>query len=189
MKLILAQGNVGPEYNDTRHNTGFKILDDIARTYRTDWHEQKAFRALICETFINGQKVLLVKPTTFYNLTGMALRSITDFYKLNINRDLLVIHDDLALDFGTIKSRDTGSAGGNKGIQSIIAQVGVNFHRIKVGISNSQRDLIAKSDFVLSHFSKDELKLFPSISNQVQILVQNFISGEFENSTYKLSEK
>ncbi|MDO4870768.1 MAG: aminoacyl-tRNA hydrolase [Candidatus Saccharibacteria bacterium] len=189
MKLILAQGNLGPEYNNTRHNVGFKIIDDIAHTYQAQWREQKAFRALTCETFINGQKVLLVKPTTFYNLTGIALRTIADFYKLDFKRDLLVIHDDLALDFGTIKTRDTGSAGGNKGLQSIIAQIGIDFHRIKVGINNPKRSIIAKSDFVLSHFNKDELKAFPDISNQVQILVQNFISSKFDNSTYKLSEK
>lgn len=187
MKLILAQGNLGAEYNNTRHNAGFKILDDVARSYQATWRENKAFRAMICEVRISGQKVLLVKPTTFYNLTGAALRTITDYYKIDLKKNLLVIHDDMALDFGTIKTRNTGSAGGNKGLQSIIAQIGVDFHRIKVGINAPQRDLMSKSDFVLSRFTSEELKLFPSISNQVQILAQDFISGKFENSTYKLA--
>jgi len=124
MKLILAQGNVGNNYNNTRHNVGFRIIDDIARNYQGIWSEKKAFRALVCELRIGGEKVLLVKPTTFYNLTGFTLKTIADFYKIDFTTDLLVLHDDLSLDFGVIKTRDTGSAGGNKGLQSIISQIG-----------------------------------------------------------------
>lgn len=189
MKLILAQGNVGSNYNNTRHNVGFRIIDDIARNYQGIWSEKKAFRALVCELRIDGEKVLLVKPTTFYNLTGFTLKTIADFYKIDFTTDLLVLHDDLSLDFGVIKTRDTGSAGGNKGLQSIISQIGVDFRRIKIGINNDKRNLIAKSDFVLGHFTKDEQQFLSDISNQVQILTQNFISGSFENSTYKLVKK
>lgn len=189
MKLILAQGNVGNNYNNTRHNVGFRIIDDIARNYQGIWSEKKAFRALVCELRIGGEKVLLVKPTTFYNLTGFTLKTIADFYKIDFTTDLLVLHDDLSLDFGVIKTRDTGSAGGNKGLQSIISQIGVDFRRIKIGINNDKRNLIAKSDFVLGYFTKDEQQFLSDISNQVQILTQNFISGSFENSTYKLVKK
>lgn len=189
MKLILAQGNVGDDYKNTRHNIGFSIIDDIARNYRGVWTEKKAFRALVCELRIDGEKVLLIKPTTFYNLTGFTLKTIADFYKINPKTDLLVLHDDLSLDFGIIKTRDTGSAGGNKGLQSIISQIGVDFRRIKIGINNNKRDLIAKSDFVLARFTKDEQKSLSDISNQAQVLAQNFINNSFENSTYKLVKK
>lgn len=189
MKLILAQGNIGDNYKNTRHNVGFSIIDDIACNYQGIWTEKKAFRALVCELRIGGEKVLLIKPTTFYNLTGFTLKTIADFYKIDFKTDLLVLHDDLSLDFGIIKTRDTGSAGGNKGLQSVISQIGVDFRRIKIGINNDQRDLIAKSDFVLARFTKDEQQFLSDISNQVQILTQNFISNSFENSTYKLVKK
>ncbi len=186
MKLILAQGNIGSAYDNTRHNIGFRVIDDIARSYQGIWSEKKAFRAMVCELRIGGEKILLVKPTTFYNLTGFTLQSISDFYKINPKTDVLVLHDDLSLDFGIIKTRDSGSAGGNKGLQSIISQIGVDFHRIKIGINNEKRALMAKSDFVLSHFSKDEQQVLSDISNQIQILTQNFINNSFDNSTYKL---
>ena len=189
MKLILAQGNIGSKYNHTRHNIGFRVIDDIAKNYHGIWSEKPAFRGVVCELRINGEKVLLVKPTTFYNLTGFTLQAITNFYKLDPKTDLLVLHDDLSINFGVVKTRSSGSAGGNKGLQSIIGQIGVDFHRVKIGINSDQRCAMAKSDYVLSCFNKDEQSCIDSISNQVQVLVQNFINNSFENSTYRLLQK
>lgn len=187
MKIILAQGNIGTEYDQTRHNLGFLALDVLAKTYQGNWRQRKDFRAVIAEVEINKQKVLLVKPTTFYNLTGISLKAVTDYYKLNPKSDVLVIHDDLALDFGTIKTRQMGSAGGNKGLQSIISQIGVNFDRIKIGIANSKLAYTSRSDFVLSKFSAEEAAQLPAILNQVQLLAQSFINDKFDSSTYKLT--
>lgn len=189
MKIIMAQGNVGDSYRQTRHNVGFQIIDAIANTYGGIWSEKKAFRALVCELRINGKKVLLVKPTTFYNLTGFTLGTIANFYKVNFKTNLLVLHDDLSLDFGVIKTRDAGSAGGNKGLQSIISQIGIDFHRVKIGIDNDQRHLIAKSDFVLSRFNREEQAFLPNIINQIHLLVQNFLNNDLPNCTYKLIKK
>src|SRR5688572_22727546 len=106
MKVIFAQGNPGTQYTYTRHNVGFLLLDDFAKSKRAEFIKKSKFHADIAETSIDGEKVLLVKPTTFYNDTGQSARLLIDFYKLDPATDFLVIHDDLALPFGTIRTRE-----------------------------------------------------------------------------------
>lgn len=156
MKLVLAQGNPGTEYKTTRHNVGFTILDGYANEHKLTFIDKPKFFASIAELSINGEKVLLAKPTTFYNETGKSARAISDFYKLDPESDILVVHDDIALPLGTIRTREKGSDAGNNGIKSLNAHLGPTYKRIRIGVQSELLDRIETSTFVLGTFSKEE---------------------------------
>lgn len=156
MKLIFAQGNPGPQYEHTRHNTGFLLIDAVATHFQASWKASTKFNAELAEADIDGQKVLFAKPHSYYNETGGVARQLIDFYKLDPSQDLLVIHDDLALPLGTIRIRQQGSDAGNNGIKSLSAHVGQHYWRIRVGIWNELRDRMDDADFVLSRLTKAE---------------------------------
>lgn len=186
MKLIFAQGNPGSEYAHSRHNVGFLTVDALANEINVKWKNQPKFHAITAETSIAGEKVLLVKPTSFYNETGTSARKLIDFYKLDPTNDLLVIHDDLALPFGTIRVREHGSSAGNKGIESINAHIDQNFSRIRIGTSNELRSHMDDVEFVLGKFNLDELKqLEKSIIPQAIKIIEQFCSGELESTSHK----
>lgn len=187
MKIIFAQGNPGAQYANTRHNVGFLIIDTLAAQHRADFVKKTKFHADIAEVSIAGEKVLLVKPATFYNETGQTARMLVDFYKLNPSADLLVIHDDLALPLGTLRIRDKGRDAGNNGIKSLNAHLGSNYARIRVGIYNDLRDRIHDADFVLSNFTKSEADtLKDTISPKVIELIDAFCAGNIETTSHKL---
>mgnify|MGYP001325653398 FL=1 len=149
MKLIVGLGNPGKEYEMTRHNSGFCVLDAIAEECCVDI-TQKKFKALIANTRISGEAVVLMKPQTFMNLSGEAVRAAMDFYKLSA-QDLLVIYDDLDLPVGKIRLRAQGSAGGQNGMKNIIRHIGTQeFDRIRVGIG--------VIDWVLGKIRREELE-------------------------------
>jgi PTH1 family peptidyl-tRNA hydrolase len=153
MFLIVGLGNPGREYEDTRHNIGFKVVDNIAKEYNIEINRQK-FKGIYGEGFINGQKVILLKPTTYMNLSGESVREVVDFYNLN-NDEILVIYDDISLEVGKLRIREKGSAGGHNGIKSIIAHLNSDvFSRIKVGVGQPNDDLIKH---VLGRFTKEEM--------------------------------
>lgn len=155
MFLIVGLGNPGSQYEDTRHNIGFKVVDNIAKEYNIEVNRQK-FKGIYGEGFINGEKVILLKPTTYMNLSGESIREVVDFYKLS-NEDVLVIYDDISLDVGRLRIRDKGSAGGHNGIKSIIAHLGTDvFSRIKVGVGQPNVDLV---NYVLGKFTKEEMEV------------------------------
>jgi PTH1 family peptidyl-tRNA hydrolase len=186
MKLIFAQGNPEPEYAKIRHNVGFMVLNSIAEKNKVKWSEKSKFHALITEVNIENEKVLLVKPMTFYNETGPALRKLVDFYKIDTENDLLVIHDDLALPFGTTRIRKLGSDAGNNGIKSINDHINQNYTRIKIGIYNELRDQMGDADFVLSKFSSDESKHLEKtiIPHAIKLVIQ-FCNNSLEHTSYK----
>lgn len=153
MFLIVGLGNPGKEYEQTRHNIGFKVVDNIAKEYNIEINRQK-FKGVYGEGFIDNEKVILLKPTTYMNLSGDSVREVVDFYKLT-NEDVLVIYDDISLDLGRLRIREKGSAGGHNGIKSIIAQLGTDvFPRIKVGVGQPNVDLV---NYVLGRFTKEEM--------------------------------
>ena len=155
MFLIVGLGNPGSQYEDTRHNIGFKVVDNIAKEYNIEINRQK-FKGMCGEGFINGEKVILLKPTTYMNLSGESVREVVDFYKLS-NDDVLVIYDDISLDVGRLRIREKGSAGGHNGIKSIIAHLGTDiFPRIKVGVGQPNVDLV---NYVLGKFTKEEMEV------------------------------
>lgn len=153
MFLIVGLGNPGREYEDTRHNIGFKVIDNIAKEYNIEINRQK-FKGTYGEGFIEGKKVILLKPNTYMNLSGESVREVIDFYNLD-NHKILVIYDDISLDVGKLRIREKGSAGGHNGIKSIIAHLGSDvFSRIKVGVGQPNTDLVKH---VLGKFTKEEM--------------------------------
>lgn len=155
MFLIVGLGNPGNEYENTRHNIGFKVIDNIASEYNIDINRQK-FKGMCGEGFIENTKVILLKPTTYMNLSGESIREVVDFYKLS-NKEVIVIYDDISLNVGRLRIRDKGSAGGHNGIKSIIAHLGTDvFPRIKVGVGQPNVDLVK---YVLGNFTKEEMEV------------------------------
>ena len=155
MFIIAGLGNPDRQYEGTRHNAGFDVIDRIADKYNIAV-DTRRHRALIGKGVIEGQKVILAKPQTYMNLSGESIRGMTDYYKIDPEHELLVIYDDINLDPGQLRIREKGSAGGHNGIKNIIACLGTQvFPRIRVGVGEkpSKYDL---ADYVLGHFSKAE---------------------------------
>ncbi len=187
MKIILAQGNPEITFDGTRHNVGFAAIDFCAAEKGVVFQAKPKFDALIAELSDGEEKVLLVKPTTYYNETGRTARALVDFYKLETS-DVLVIHDELALPFGTLRTREKGSDAGNNGIKSLSAHIGENYARIRVGIWNEIADKQGSFDFVLGKFSSEDTEklqkdIFPKISN----LIDDFITGKHTSTSHKLA--
>lgn len=178
MFLIVGLGNPGNQYEDTRHNIGFKVVDNIAKEYNIEINRQK-FKGMCGEGFINGEKVILLKPTTYMNLSGESVREIVDFYKLS-NEDVLVIYDDISLDVGRLRIREKGSAGGHNGIKSIIAHLGTDiFPRIKVGVGQPNVDLV---NYVLGKFTKEEMEVLSESIDASTKAAKEIISSDVKTA-------
>ena len=155
MFLVVGLGNPGQKYDKTRHNIGFDVIDAIGEKYNIDINEKKS-KGLCGSGYVEGQKVILVKPQTFMNLSGDCVAPLMNFYKLDPEMELIVIFDDISLDPGNIRIRKKGSAGGHNGIKDIIAKTGSDrFSRIKVGVGAKPADWDL-ADHVLSRFSKED---------------------------------
>ncbi len=176
MKLIIGLGNIGDKYVLTRHNVGFMVLDRLAYKENFSFREDKKLKSLIAKVRLWGGDFLLIKPTTFMNLSGEALRAVMDYYKITVD-DILLIYDDLSLDLGRIRFRANGSDGGHNGIKSIIQHLGGNkFTRLKVGIG-PQPSIPAES-FVLQNFSKEQLdSLKPVLDSAIDAAQCFFLDG------------
>lgn len=159
MKLIVGLGNPGKEYVGTRHNFGFAVLDALAKGHEGTFSYSKKFDADICKLFIDGEKVILAKPQTFMNKSGESARKLVAYYNTSNDR-LWVVYDDIDLDLGSVRVRKSGSAGGHKGIQSIIDNIGTeNIVRFRLGIKSTECDFLSTEEVVLQRFSKDEQAL------------------------------
>lgn len=169
MKLVVGLGNVGKDYDNTRHNIGFMVLDNYLG--KVDWKNDK-FAYTYKDRIRN---TLFIKPTTLMNLSGNAVRYYVDYYKINIE-DILVIQDDLDLPLGKVRVKVNSSAGGHNGIKDIISHLGTNaFMRIKVGISSNNGDIVS---YVLGKFNKDELNVVNESFNKVNNIIDEFINNE-----------
>lgn len=156
MYAIIGLGNPEKKYDKTRHNIGFDVIDELASQMGVQVNT-KRHKALCGVGQIGSEKVILVKPQTYMNLSGESVRAVMDFYKLDPTKDIIVIADDISLPTGKIRIRAKGSAGGHNGLKSIIAHAGTDqFTRIKVGVGANQGDLVKH---VLGKFSKDERKI------------------------------
>ena len=139
MYIIAGLGNPTEQYAGTRHNVGFDVIDALADKYNISVEGRKN-RAFIGKGVIEGQKVILVKPQTFMNLSGESIRGLVDYYKIDPETELLVIYDDISLDVGQLRIRKKGSAGGHNGIKNIISHLGTDaFPRIKVGVGEKPK--------------------------------------------------
>ena len=154
MYLIAGLGNPTREYEKTRHNVGFSVIDVLADKYNIDVSDRK-HKALCGKGVIEGEKVLLVKPQTFMNLSGESIREAVDYYKID-PEDIIVIYDDISLDVGQIRIRKKGSAGGHNGLKNIIKMLGHDtFIRVRMGVGEKPKNYDL-ADYVLGHFPSEE---------------------------------
>lgn len=173
MFLIVGLGNPGKEYDGTRHNIGFAAVDYIADKYNIELNRIK-FKGVFGEGFINGKKVILLKPTTYMNLSGESIREVINFYKIS-NEEVIVIYDDISLEVGRLRIREKGSHGGHNGIKSIIANLGTDvFPRVKIGVGAPKGNLVSH---VLGKFNEDEIEILretiKASSDAVSIMVKS----------------
>lgn len=185
-KIVVGLGNPGKEYEKSRHNVGFHIIDAVAASYGASWHEKAKFKAQIAQFILHGETVILVKPETYYNLIGESIRALKDFYKVQ-NSDILAIHDELDLSFGTIRTRIGGGSAGNNGIKSILSHIGEDFARIRVGTANEISAGRPAEVFVLATFSEEEKQHLPEIISHAKQYVDAFIRRDqnFTHSSIK----
>ncbi len=171
MKLIIALGNPGKQYEKTRHNAGFIVLDEIKKAWNfMDFQLSKKFNAEISEGVLDGEKIILAKPQTFMNQSGQSVGAILDFYKIPIE-NISVIHDDLDINLGEYKVSLNCSAGGHNGIASIIEKLATQkFRRVRIGIEGAEKKktrVMAGSDFVLQNFSDTELDAIKKLATEI----------------------
>lgn len=175
MYIIAGLGNPGREYENTRHNTGFMVIDEAARKYNINVTEKK-HKALIGKGIIGGQKVILVKPQTFMNLSGESIREAVDYYKIDERTELIVVSDDISLAPGAIRIRKKGSAGGHNGLKNIILHLGHGeFQRIRMGVGEKppEYDLI---DYVLGRFGEEDAKLIKESVKEAARAIETMIT-------------
>ena len=167
MLLLVGLGNIGDRYEHTRHNLGFLTIDELAHRNAMDgWKHEKKFFGKVCPGQINQEKIIFLKPDTYMNLSGKSVGAVARFYKIPLE-NVWLFFDDLDLPFGSIRFREKGSAGGHNGIKSIIQSLGSqNFARIKMGISNTNRQKIPAEKFVLQKFTPEEKSALPVFINE-----------------------
>lgn len=184
MKVIIGLGNPEEKYRGTRHNVGFWALEALSGGWNASFKLETKFNARIATVNVDGEKVLLVQPQTYYNDAGISARALLDFYKLT-TKDFLIIHDDLALPLGTIRTRLAGSDGGNNGLKSLAAHIGIDTARIRVGVWVEHHHGADKVGIVLGKFNHDEQNILEGELSTIRQITRDFIAGNFEVTTHK----
>ena len=187
MKMIVGLGNIGRKYDETRHNVGFMVLDQFAKEHQVSF-DKEDFNALIASVFIDGEKVLLVKPTTYMNESGRAVGPLATYYNI-ASEDIAVIHDDMDLEVGKLRLRQKGSAGGHNGIKSLIHHLRTQeFKRVRVGIGHPQK--MAVVDWVLSKFTAEQRQTIDVTANEVVAALDYWLaSDDFMKTMNKYNHK
>jgi PTH1 family peptidyl-tRNA hydrolase len=186
MKLIVGLGNPGREYEKTRHNIGFMTIDKYADKLGVSITKDK-FNGLYGETNISGEKVILLKPQSYINLSGEVIRKYVDFFKINVE-DILIIHDDLDLAVGTYKIKQKGSSGGHNGLKNIELHLGTQeYKRIKVGISNNK--MMDTKDYVLGKLSKEDSDKIEEVKDIVMDILDDYFKMDFDSLMAKYNHK
>lgn len=181
MKWFVGLGNPGSSYERTRHNVGFMAVDRMAAEWGISWKSNGRCKGFIGEGFVQGIKVMLLKPQTYMNLSGESVRGFMDYYKAALE-DMVVLYDDLDTALGQIRLRYQGSAGGHNGIKSIIAHSGTqSFNRIRIGISRPAPGYDI-ADYVLSDFRKEEFKELPLVLKRVGDAMSFALDHSFEQT-------
>lgn len=176
MKMIVGLGNPGKEYENTRHNIGFIIVDSYAQKNKLSFSEK--FNGLFTKVYMNGEYFILLKPLSYMNLSGTVVRKYAEYYKIK-PEDILIIQDDLDLPVGKIKLKYKGSSGGHNGIKNIIDELKTEmFPRFKIGIGKNEH--ILTKDYVLGKFRKDEKQKINRICEFVPNIIEDFIMKDFE---------
>jgi len=176
-RLIVGLGNIGKAYEGTRHNIGFACIDRFATDHDfPGWIEKKDHKCLITDNQIGDAKVYLVKPTTFMNLSGEAVRAVADFYRINYE-DIVVVHDELDIPFGQIRMRVGGSPAGHNGIKSVTGSISEQYGRIRIGIGPKLHENQDSADFVLAKFSKEQQEQLPNLTREVSAILSEYCYG------------
>ncbi|HFH8161254.1 TPA: aminoacyl-tRNA hydrolase [Streptococcus agalactiae] len=185
VKMIVGLGNPGSKYNDTKHNIGFMAVDRIVKKLDVNFTEDKNFKAEIGSDFINGEKIYFIKPTTFMNNSGIAVKALLTYYNISI-KDMIIIYDDLDMEVGKIRFRQKGSAGGHNGIKSIIAHLGTQeFDRIKVGIGRPNGRMTV-NNHVLGKFDKNDEIMISNTLDKVDNAVNYYLqTNDFQKTMQK----
>ena len=182
MKLIIGLGNVGAKYMFTRHNVGFMLVDKIVMDNSVTFKENSKLKSLIAK-FTADEEIMLVKPTTYMNLSGEAMRAVIDYYKIS-PEDMIIVYDDLSLNLGKISFRANCSDGGHNGIKSIIQHLGSkNFARLKIGIG--PQPPIPSEAFVLQNFDKDSLVELKTILSTSEEAINFYFKNGIEKTQCK----
>lgn len=188
MYIIVGLGNPGREYQNTRHNIGFDVIEALADIAGISVIERK-HKAIIGKGILDGQRVILVKPQTYMNLSGESVRDVIDYYKVDETQELIVISDDTSLDVGNIRVRKKGSAGGHNGLKNIIAHLGHDtFMRVKMGVGEKPKgyDL---ADYVLGHFTGDERKVMDEAAKTAVEAIRMMMGGEIDRAMNQFNRK
>lgn len=181
MKLIAGLGNIGDKYCFTRHNTGFMVLDKLALDNNFSFREENKLKCFLAKS----GDIIYIKPTTFMNLSGEAVRAVMDYYKINV-KDILIVYDDIALDLGRIRFRANGSDGGHNGIKSIIKHVGTKeFDRLKIGIGPQPN--IPSENFVLQNFPKEQLEELKEILKRADEAIEFYLKNDIQKAQNKFN--
>lgn len=186
MKVIVGLGNPGISYKGTRHNVGFEVVDNFARENGVKFAKRK-FSSILVETTIQGEKVLLIKPQTYMNLSGRAVARVVDFFNIDLS-DLLVIYDDIDLELGTLRLRCKGSGGTHNGMNSVIETLATqNFPRLRIGISgeSSKRRL---KNYVLGKFNKKEKLVVKEVIARASDAVESFVLEGINSAMNKFNQ-
>lgn len=178
MKLIVGLGNPGREYSKTRHNVGFMCMDELANYFNVKFDSTK-FNGEYTQFMHKGEKIILLKPLKYMNLSGEVIRDFVKFFKIEIN-DILIICDDLDTKIGTYRLRYKGSSGGHNGLKNIELHLSTkDYKRIKIGISNDKT--LDTKDYVLGKFNEEEFKLLHPIINKIPNIIEDFLTLPFDN--------
>ena len=185
--IVVGLGNVGREYENTRHNAGFIAVDALAEKCGVRIDRVK-FHALVAEANISGKRVLLMKPTTFMNNSGVAISEAAAFYKIP-PENVIVLHDEISFDVGVMRIRRKGSAGGHNGLKSIIAHLSSDaFPRVKIGVGKKPSPEYDLVDFVLGKFSSSDLEKLRSEKDSIISSVELMLDGKIEEAMNKYSK-
>ncbi|MGN0031795.1 MAG: aminoacyl-tRNA hydrolase [Candidatus Gastranaerophilaceae bacterium] len=176
MKLVAGLGNIGDKYCFTRHNAGFMVIDKLAIVNNLSFKEERKLKCFITKYKHNNEDIMLIKPTTFMNLSGEAVQLVMNYYKIE-PQDVLIVYDDLSLELGKMRFRPNGSDGGHNGIKSVIKSVGTQqIARLKIGIG--PQPPIPSEAFVLQNFYKDQLEtLKPVLKRAIEGIEYYFDNG------------
>lgn len=181
MYLIVGLGNPGREYEHTRHNVGFDAIDKISSRYNIDLNRTK-FKGMYGEGFLDGEKIILLKPLTYMNLSGESVREIANFHKIK-NENIIVIYDDVDLEVGRIRIRKKGSSGGHNGIKSILYNLEKEeFLRIKLGVGKAERDMVSH---VLGKFHAEDREKIEEVLNCTIDIVDTIIKDGADSAMNK----
>lgn len=184
VQLIVGLGNPGPDYETTRHNAGFWFVEHLANRFHGQFRKETKFSGEACKVRIAGEDVWLLKPTTFMNRSGQAVRQISNFYKIPVEA-ILVAHDELDLDPGTVRLKRGGGHGGHNGLRDLVSHMGKDFARLRIGVGHpGHKDKVV--NFVLARAGKQEQQQIDEAIDEAITVIEDIVSGQFQKAMNQL---